>query len=237
VDSYLTRGAPRRSKVASSLLELAESMEVVAAQFRSIDDLTLDELRRTARNSLELPIDRIVQEADTINLPEPGKHDRGSSIWVRRLNSMAYIARLSHRAYTLGSNVVDKGGNTNAYSASTGSPRCALVNRGWYVFDFFKPGRATGSVEGPFHVFLDAVYEYATGLSSEDHDLTHWIKRLCRVNNRSKVLTQRFEELELERRNLPRKPKPSRRLRQIWAELDEISDEQLALLRRAPPFI
>jgi hypothetical protein len=237
IDEYMNRNAPRRSEVARELIEFKDSIETLFARLQSLDDFTLIQLHRTAGNPLRLPIDHIVKEADVADLPLPGQHDRNSSQWVRSLGALAILARHSLQAYSQGSTVVDKGGDTNAYTSEWGSSRCALVSRGWIIFDFFKPGQAKGTEYGPFHEFLNKVFQYATGMNGEKHaKLIFWIKRLCKKNNRGCKLRQRFEELEAERKTLSKYLEPSERLLEIWAEQDAISDEHLALLRRAPPF-
>jgi hypothetical protein len=62
---------------------------------------------------------------------------------------------------------VDKGGRKNVFGKMFGSPRELLAREGLSLFDLFSEKKGTGYDGGPFHQFLNDVFEYATGRDPE----------------------------------------------------------------------
>ena len=224
LDDHLNKDAPRTN--VAGLRKFAGLLSTLANCAETLNDCERISLQL---NFLGIPLSQITERADLAGLPLPGLIDGGkrSAPFIRHLDALA-----SHVNSVIESGV-DKGGNTNFHKRLWGSARSNLVEVGWTVFEAFKPRMATGSEQGPFHNFLDAVFEYATGQEGCEHArLFDWVKKWARDNRRSDCLLTKLNELELERKRLVTSGTSPRRLKKILHEQDAIHDEHFFLLFR-----
>jgi hypothetical protein len=133
---------------------------------------------------------------------EAGKRNNGA--WVEGLKALSQYAGLARSNFMVRHGIEDhdkpdRGGKTDLLKSSIGTAQWRLVHDGWHLYDRFKPDSATGTEGGPFHRFVNAVYEYATGLDPEEKtSLADHVKRVCSVNREVKRLRERQNELEAE---------------------------------------
>lgn len=222
LDDHLNKDAPRTN--VAGLRKFAGLLSKVANCAETLNDYERMSLQL---NFLGIPISEITETADLAGLPLPGLIDGGkrSAPFIRHLDALR-----SHVNSVIESGV-DKGGNTNFHKGLWGSARSNLAEVGWTVFDAFKPGMATGSEHGPFHDFLDAVFEYATGQEGCEHArLFDWVKKWARDNRRSDYLLAKLNESEFERKQLVTSGSSPRRLKKILHEQNAIHDEHFDLL-------
>jgi hypothetical protein len=130
----------------------------------------------------------------------------------------------------------DKGGNTNLWKEAEGSPWWGLVYDCIHVYDLFRPGKATGTLGGPFHKFVLAVFEYATGREGDDHaKVEDWIRKLVKPTllERQKeaevaALDAEWEEIALRdpmlrtKMDLQRSEEISNKIVQLFREREEL---------------
>jgi hypothetical protein len=93
----------------------------------------------------------------------------------------------------------DRGGRTNLYKDLHISPEYQLVTQGWYLFDFFKPGQAKGSLNNGFPIFLQYVYEFATGEGANEEGapaLLNKIKQMIAHLRALKPIRERVDAAE-----------------------------------------
>jgi hypothetical protein len=198
--TLLDQGAPRTKEVLKGI----ESVEILSGELArclaSLDDIIRQRFQTAGSGIpdfgkfINVPL---MEEADASGLPLPAGWNQTESRWVKRLEALSQYANLCGRMFLLskgfdGNELPDKGGNTNLYKSLYGSARWNLVNAGWHVYELFKPGTATGTEGGPFHLFLLDVFEFATGLDPEKHSkLMPWLKHVAKVNRQMDALTER----------------------------------------------
>lgn len=211
----LEQGAPRSKNVVERLIKLQKLAGELALHLTSLDDITRHRLQTcgTGVNGFgERFKDPIIDQADMAGLPTPGDRndEETPSRWLQRLAALSLYSAATLAMFLDAKgidniDVPDKGGSTNLYKDLYGSARWAFVQEGWHTYELFKPGNATGTEGGPFHLFLLDVFEYATGLDPEEHSkLTYWLKRVSKVNRRYKQVMNRQEALQRERDEVQR---------------------------------
>jgi hypothetical protein len=249
----LDRRAPRSGDVIEGLTKLETLAGELARHLKSLDDITLHRLQTGGTGItefLEIADDPLMREADASALPLPSgwKGHEEESKWVQRLNALSQYSNAALKMFLTSRRIEsldapDKGGNTNLYKSIYGSASWALVSEGWHVFELFKPGKATGTEGGPFHLFLLDVFEYATGLDPEVHaKLTSWVKRMSSVNRRYQSLVARREALSEEQQEIslsriePGFEERERRISEIGMALLAVERERLELWPSLFPF-
>jgi hypothetical protein len=202
----LDRNAPRPRDVMNQLSKLETLAGELARFLPLLDDLTRHRLQTAGTGINSFCTDfhsPLFDEADIIGLPVPTRENdpETPSRWVRRLEALSEYANFAQRMFLRSKDIdspelLDRGGNTNLYKALYGSAQWALVNGGWQIYELFKPGKATGTEGGAFHLFLLDVFEYATGLEPEENSkLTYWLKRVSSSNRRYVEILRRQEIL------------------------------------------
>ena len=238
----LEQNAPRNSEVARNLQEIAGLAELLSHQLSSLDDITRHRLQtggsgiNTFTEVIEYPL---MEAADVAGLPMPGEANLYpmSDTWVNRLHALSEYATAVLEIFLISKGKrslddLDKGGNTNLYKASFGSARWAFVNEGWYLYELFKPGGASGTEGGPFHLFLLDVFEYATGLDPEDESkLSYWLKRMSKINREYNQIIEQSDALRKEQKALWNS-RWDMTSQEMQRRLDEIASKLLACERR-----
>jgi len=238
----LEQHAPRNSEVARNLQEITVLAEAFSCLLSSLDDITRHRLQtggsgiNTFTEVIEYPL---METADVAGLPMPGEASLYpmSDTWVNRLGALSEYATSVLETFLISQGKrsledLDKGGNTNLYKASYGSARWAFVNEGWYLYELFKPGGASGTEGGPFHLFLLDVFEYATGLDPEDESkLSYWLKRMSKINREYHQIIEQSDALRKEQEALWNSPS-GMTSEEIQRRLDEIASKLLAAEHR-----
>jgi hypothetical protein len=237
----LNQNAPRPKQVVDRLAKIETLAGELARHLEALDDITRQRLQ-TAGTGIasfgevsKLPL---MEEADVPGLPPPpGWADPDTPArWVQRLKALSQYSNFCqtmflHREGIEGPDHPDKGGNTNLYKALYGSPQWGLVSAGWHAYELFKPGQATGTEGGPFHLFLLDVFEYATGLDPEEHSkLTYWLKQVSSANRQYREIMRRQKALKTEMAEIW-KCTSDRTSKKALRRFEEITNEILALER------
>jgi hypothetical protein len=209
---YLDRDAPRAKHVLQKLERLENLASELGQELKSTDDMTRH-LLQTAGTGIRFDEDEPARggakpRPDPLPVVRDGAISDGQLVDDLLLLSR-YFAWVQATFRATGSmasaDAPDKGGNTNLYRRLYRSARWWLVNEGWHTYDLFKPGEATGTEGGPFHLFLCAVFELATGeMPEENSKLTHLLKSLTKLNRRNAEIKTATWRLERERERLAR---------------------------------
>jgi hypothetical protein len=203
--------APRAKDVVENLKRLSELGAALSAHLKSLDDITRHRLQTggSGQNGyLEFIQHPLTAFTDIKGLPLPNESGDKSGMWADRLDALSSYADFCIQNFRVSeglseSDPLDKGGNTNVHKSLYGSARWAFVDRGWHEYELFKPGTATGTEGGPFHLFLLDVFEYATGMDPEENSkLTHWLKHVAKVNRRYQEINDREMKLQEEMEDL-----------------------------------
>jgi hypothetical protein len=186
----------------------------------------------------------LMDEAGVDGLPEPSNQNKDGEQcgWVRALSALSQYAGLTRTTFLISKGIEDpdspdKGGNTSLYKNLYGSAAWHLVQEGWFLYDMFKPDEASGTEGGPFHLFLQDVFEYATGLEPEEHaKLNHWLKKCCAPLRQMKRLRKREGELDSELANLDPTRTNQARMEVLVAEQTVVAREIYDLWPALQPF-
>jgi hypothetical protein len=208
-NEHLNRNAPRSRQIVDRLTKLETLTGELARFLDSLDDLTRHRLKTfgTGLVQAEKFFDhKLWDAANASGLPPVSGSElkQPENSWINRLNALSQYANLTLNVFLRSSGIEsgdlpDKGGGTNPYKRVAGSARWALVQEGWHVFELFKPGEATGTEGGPFHLFLMDIFEYATGLDPEQHSkLTFWLKKQSKANRSYQQLMAERERVSRE---------------------------------------
>jgi len=239
---YLNKNAPRTKEVVENLQNIQRLSFLLAKQMQVLDDVSRHRLH-TAGTGLNYLDDLLggplMVSADVAALPRPaeGSLYPVKDNWVDRLNALSVYAQHCLEVFLTSKGLenaegADKGGNTNLYKQSQGAARWRFVHDGWYIYELFKPGEATGTEGGPFHLFLMDVFEYATGLEPEENSkLTSWLKQVAKHCRAYGQITERQRELDAERRRLDREG-PKLGLEEWQKRSQPLNDEYLKLERK-----
>jgi len=86
------------------------------------------------------------------------------------LTQLAAFSKLSTKVLGIYNQKVgpDVGGRTSVHTEMHNSPEYVLINYGWELFEKHRPGEATTSETGDFHMFLQQIYEYATARGANE---------------------------------------------------------------------
>lgn len=134
---------------------------------RAIDDrLMLAGIRRALVDSCS-EVDPVVQELVENALVEEMPTPDSKSKWLDQLGALAELTRHVVAIY-IRKVGPDVGGRTNVHKEFFNSPEFVLIRFGWDHFERFRPGQATTSETGDFHLFLQQIYEYATGKGANE---------------------------------------------------------------------
>jgi hypothetical protein len=241
----LTDGAPRRKDIVQRLDKLEQAAAAFADVLESLDDVTRQRLQ-TAGTGIGLyrewfPND-LMTKANVDGLPRPSSADENTQCqWLIQLRALSQYAGAVRTNFLMSKGIdnpdqVDRGGNTNLIKEDFGSARYQLVHQGWHVYDMFRPDEATGTEGGPFHLFLCAIFEFATGeLAEERSKLMPLVKRTCTLNRELKALYRRENELLLELNSLPPNEARQPRICEIEIEGAELAGKIFALLGQIWP--
>jgi hypothetical protein len=180
-NNILNRNAPRAKDVVLQVEAVRDCAQELLTVILSLDDYARNAFYKFGGSgSLDLPI-----HAGCLNdyMEEDPKDSECE--WVRNLDALIDAANATSRGFKrsrgAGSGqLIDRGGNTNLYKQDSQSPDFNLVVDGWRLFERFRPNEAKGTEGGSFHLFLQCIYEYATGLEGEQYSgLSTWIKVLA----------------------------------------------------------
>jgi hypothetical protein len=121
--------------------------------------------------------------------------DSGSK-WLDQLGALAEQTRSVLAIYNqkVGPDV---GGRTNLHKELFNSPEYVLISYGWRTFENFKPGLANTSEGGAFHLFLQQVYEYATGKGANEKGAPSFIPKIKRMLKPLRAWAQHVEHLRI----------------------------------------
>jgi hypothetical protein len=205
-EEYLACAAPRFKYVVERLKETQRLADELAGHLDSLDDITRHELQHAGTNTEHQRQFRALMEAaDANGLPRASTDKTGSAAsWVdrlRRLSSYAEVTSVNLVCWRGQRNLseIDKGGNTNLWNETIGIPRWGLVNDAIQIYETFKPGEATGTESGPFHQFILALFEYATGREGNKHaKVEDWLKKLVPAHRKDKRAEAKEAKLDVE---------------------------------------
>jgi hypothetical protein len=217
-DSFLVKNAPRIGAEAKEIIHIRSLAAALRIALRDSSDLTRIAFQVACIKFDDgLAEDPLIQQCNAAGLPLPGEIGaRGeASEWERTLAGLDVF--LGHCLRQC-SQKIDKGGATNAYKSEWGSPGSALVESAWHVFNMFRPGKATGTDNGPFQIFVETVAEYATG-KKEKVSLSEAVKFWAKELRESEFETTTLRRLQLERKSPDTSPQ---RLEEILREEDAI---------------
>jgi len=202
-----SKGAPRLKHVLQNFEALHEIAGLLATLLEQTDDFTRSYLR-TAGSGISGHIDHfpppMMEAADVKGLPPiPAANETSPSWgeWVSRLRALQ-----DYLEYSLGTLVVakgvtdlerpDKGGSSDLYKYLYGTAQWNLVKDGRFAFEMFKPGQTKGTEGGEFHLFVQDIFEFATGEDPEtESKLLPQVKQVAKSYRQLDVLTA--EELGL----------------------------------------
>jgi hypothetical protein len=150
----------------------------------------------------EVGLINLMDDAECSPKPAP-EVGHTASEWVSKLDALSAYASLCLKNFLECKGIesidrADLGGSTNLLKEMVGSPEWGLVLGGWYLYDLFKPGTATMTDGGPFHLFLMDVFELATGRDPEESKLVPLIKQIVKAGRRSKEIANRQRVLSQE---------------------------------------
>ena len=106
-----------------------------------------------------------------------------------RVQRLASIAARLHTAMP-----ADRGGQSNLSVLFNAPPEWTLAVHCWELFTWFRPGKATGHLDGDYHVFTETVYNLATGKEPLT-SLSRFIKKAARRCNAFVAQKPGFERL------------------------------------------
>jgi hypothetical protein len=202
---YLHPNAPRWSDLVETLEGLAASTDAFRQTIESLDYFALSLLHRVPE--WDEPLSRQAITAKVDGLPQPliGAQAK-RCLWAEQLEALssyinARLQRAKHWRLKHGYKVRDKGGNGNLWWEEFGPPRWGLVSDALVIFEIFKPGEATGTVGGSFHQFVLTIFEFATGMSSEEEDvkgIDTLVKDLMRPSREDRLLEAESDKLVAE---------------------------------------
>lgn len=180
-NTILNRNAPRAKAVALQVEAVRDSAQQLVKVILSLDDYARSAFQKFGGSgSLDLPTHAGCMDDYMEEDPEDLDCE-----WVRNLNALIGAANATSKGFRRSrgagnGQLVDRGGNTNLYKQDSQSPDFNLVVDGWHLFEKFRPNEAKGTEGGSFHLFLQCIYEYATGLEAEQNSgLSTWIKVLA----------------------------------------------------------
>lgn len=197
ISRHLYDTAPRSKFVLESLDRLGRCSSALANVLAELDDIVLTQLHDLRKSATV----QTYTKANGQALPQASGadyQDLDSPQWIERLRALEELARLAaqgHRRITGGDSDdhVDKGGNWNAYGHVMGHPRAKLAREALSIFDVFAAKPGTGTAEGPFHHFLEDLYEFATGTGPD--------KRKSLVNSVKEAVRARAEYVKVVSQN------------------------------------
>jgi hypothetical protein len=157
---------PRSKVVKKSLDELISGTALAFRAIQGLDDHARFMFAACADHSR---FSKLHSEANGKALPRcsfNGLSDRASP-WLIQLNALHQLALQQRELFQM---IVgeDRGGRSNLHKDLHISPEYQLIERGWYLFDFFKPGQAKGTLNNSFLIFLQSIFEYATGQGASE---------------------------------------------------------------------
>jgi hypothetical protein len=240
--SHLEQGAPRPKAVIDQLTKLETMSGELARFLESLDDMTLHQLQTHGTGISVAPevIETSPLEAAVIEaLPKPSlwNKEETEALLVVLLKQLSQYSGFSRGVFVKSKGIEDidapdKGGNHNLYKDIYGSARWFLAHDGWHNYELFKPGQATGTEGGPFHLFLMHTFEYATGEDPETHSkLISHVKRSSKANRTYANIIARRDALSDEMRAFRRTlckytPEEERRIAEISREMLEVERER-----------
>jgi hypothetical protein len=234
-----SKGAPRLKDAVQNFEALHMLAGLLAATLEDLDDFTRSYLHNAGSGIamyMEFTTPPMAKAAKIAGLPKSGEEeprDRAES-WVAQLRALQEYIEFSSRNLAVSKGIADlsrpdKGGSTDLYKHLYGTPQWNLVTGGRFVFEMFKPRQAKGTEGGAFHLFLQDIFEFATGKDpEEDGTLLPFLKSVPAVY-------RRMDELSAVESALIREQHQLRRQRQSREELDrrsaEICERQRAIYR------
>jgi hypothetical protein len=155
--------APRSNVPRDRLAELAKKADELHELISSMGDI-----ERAMYEGADVPRE-LYSQAKVDWLPRSSVMPRpdSESKWLVQLAAFAELSRklLAFYNQSVGPDV---GGRTNAHNQLHNSPEYVLIQYGWKLFEKHKPGQSTSSETGAFHLFLQQIYEYATGKGADE---------------------------------------------------------------------
>jgi hypothetical protein len=171
--------SPRSKVVKKSLDDLINGTAVAFRAIQSLDDYARFMFETCADHP---EFSKLHSKAKAKALPQcsfSGRPDRESP-WLIQLNALHQLA-LKQRALFQMMVGEDRGGRSNLHSDIGVSPEHQLIEKGWHVFDFFKPGQAKGTLNNSFLIFLQCIYEYATGQGANEEGAPALLNKVKQV--------------------------------------------------------
>jgi hypothetical protein len=102
------------------------------------------------------------------------------SKWLSQLDALSELSREVLAIYNQKFGP-DVGGRTNVHTELFSSPEHTLIKYGWEIFERFKPKEASTSDTGAFHLFLQQIYEYATGRGANEDGAPALVPKIKRM--------------------------------------------------------
>ncbi|MBR0913939.1 hypothetical protein [Bradyrhizobium japonicum] len=118
------------------------------------------------------------------------------SKWLLQLSALGNLTRVALRIYNAKVGP-DVGGRTNVHKELFNSPEYVLIRHGWDLFERFKPGEASSSETGVFHLFLQQIYEYATGNGANERGAPALLPKIKQMLKPLRKYATNLEHLKL----------------------------------------
>jgi hypothetical protein len=244
---YLSLDAPRFSHLTQMLNRLVEAVDALREEMEALDFFALHLLHHVPEYDTRWGALAIGANIEGLPRPVPRYGER-SSQWLQQLESLSHYTKEKLEVATRsrsaeGRDASDKGGNTNLWKETFGPAAWSLVTDALKLFDIFKPGQATGTEGAPFHSFVLAIYEYATGKEGEEHaKVNDWIKKLVKPSRLDRALEVEqgnliAEEIAIFKGRAPLTKTQHNRLSEIDQRLNEIHNQRIDLWKATWPHV
>jgi hypothetical protein len=245
--THLSKDAPRFSHLERMLDGFIESVDALREKMERLNFFALHVLHHVPEYSDHWAALGIGSNIEGLPHPVLGLGGRDSQ-WLQQLDSLSHWAREKRKVairsrIAEGRSQSDTGGNTNLWKETFGPAEWSLVTDALKLFDIFKPGQATGTEGGPFHNFVLAIYEYATGKEGEEHArVNDWIKKLVKPSRLDRALEieesqLREEEIAMFKGRAPLTEAQTNRLAEIAPRLNEIHNHRKSLWKLTWPHV
>ncbi|MDI3561131.1 hypothetical protein [Bradyrhizobium sp. Arg816] len=202
----LIESAPRQKAMQQSFQRVSDAARNLAIALIELDDYS--RIHLIEPDEIDRPyLERLYQAAAASKLPTPETEDAPATNGpfvetLLKLDSYVSLRSRSLASWNVSEPVVDRGGNTNVVKQWFGPAAAYLVSWCWIAFENCRPDTATGSENGPFVAFVNAVYSYATDQIEENSTLLHWTKKLAKPLRHHDRCLRRYGQIETELEDL-----------------------------------
>jgi hypothetical protein len=168
---YLYDRAPTITEQLKNLEKVERSCAALAKALGALDDLAITQMHCSFGYNRQAA--EAAQRARIIDLPPSYERYGNRAPMIEQINSIGAVARVARKqTEKLRSGNPDpkkRGGRRSVLTAMGWSPRLVLAKEGLKIFNLFSSRPGGGHQGGDFHVFINHVFEFATGQEGEVH--------------------------------------------------------------------